>query len=163
MKYLIYLFTTVLLMADCSQLQIEKAKELYADSMQESNMTQKIAILENAIGYCPFPEIEVTQFYFKAEKSSETSEKLIFYRQALVAVSDFDDEVLLKEEQKRLNLIIGDLTKEKDKRLSDIFRKKVEYKELDRRGERREAFTYGFMGLFSLLLLWVVFTLFKKP
>ena len=162
MKYLIYLLTTIYLLADCSPLEIKKAKELYNKSMQESNMTQKIEILERAIGYCPFPEIEVTQFYFKAENSSETSEKLIFYRQALVAVSDFDDEVLLKEEQKRLNLIIGDLTKEKDKRLSDIFRKKVEYKEIDKRGERREAFTYGFMGFFFFLLLWVVFTLFKK-
>ena len=163
MKYLIYLFTTVLLMADCSQLQIEKAKELYADSMQESNMTQKIAILENALDYCPFPEIEVTQFYFKAENSSDIFEKLIFYKQALVAVSDFDDEMSLKEEQRRLNLIIGTLTKEKDKKLSDIFRKKVEYKEFDKKKEETEAFTYGFIALFSLLLLWVVFTLFKKP
>jgi len=129
MKYIIYLIIITNLYANCTNQQIQTSKEIYTKASQESNITKQIELLEESIRECNFPEIEATLFNLKAQKSIDLESKLIYYKQALVAVSNFDNEELLYQEQNRLNSIIANLTAQSEPEISELYRKKVEYSE----------------------------------
>jgi hypothetical protein len=147
----------VLLHANCTQAQIEKAQILYLQTEQTQNLKEQIDLLFQALKACYSAEIEANYLILKAEESDDVSNKIGYYKEALVSISRFQDRALILVHQDRINGILAELYEPIDKDISKIYWSKVRQK-----GDGISNFEYIVYLFGFLLLIWGILGVFRK-
>jgi hypothetical protein len=161
MKILIILCLTILLQANCTKENEEKADELFYEASQENTILRQIELLETALKVCFSYELEVSLLTLKVKQSSSDVEKLKLYDTLLESVSKIkNNDTLVKAYQKSVNKAIGLVHKKENPELSIVYEQKADAQEIV---EEKEIQGYvGWILFFFALLLYPFLDLFKK-
>jgi len=160
MRYLvsILLFFSISLALSCTPQQIEQAQALYNQTEQTQNPKEQIELLSKALNLCYSAEIEANYLILKAEEEREINQKIGYYKEALISISKFQERELILLYQDEINMILANLYEPIDKDIAKMYRSKVRSKI----EEKSRRFEYGVYLLFSLLLIWAFWGVFRK-
>ena len=162
MKIIIILCLTILLQANCIKENEEKSNELFYKANQEEVKTKQLALLKSSLEECFSYEVAYSVYNLEGEMSLDIEEKIKLYNQALESLSLIrqNDKMVLAE-QNRLNLLIAKLYEPIDKKMSTIYKSKVEAISIPKK-DSSSHLKYILFSLFLLFILWSLQPLFKK-
>lgn len=163
MKILIILYLTVFLQANCSQENTEKSNRLFYEANQEHLMTKQLELLKASLESCFSYEVAYSVYNLEAKMSSDIEQKIKLYNQALETLSLIENrDKLVLAEQNRLNLLIAKLYKPIDKKMSTLYKSKVEAISPPKQPRDFSYIKYILYLLFLLFILWSLQPLLKK-
>lgn len=156
--FVVVLMFWTFLSANCSQKQIREAEVFYTEALKNNEPKKQIELLKESLSNCYAPEIEATLLIIQAQESTTTKEKIGFYKNALVPISNFEESKIVIEHQCEINEILFDLYKNIDKEVSIIYKNKVSALCVPK---KKESDYFWIILFFILLFVWGIWNIFS--
>ena len=160
MKLLLYILLSNYLFALCTQKETAMSDKYYLQASKEQTLISQLALLDKALQSCYSPEIEATKQLIQADATPNIKEKILFYNQALISISEFEDRELIRQEENKIKKIIFKLYKDTNhQELAEVVKSKIKHIDENKPKEPR-SFLWVII-LFGGLSLWTVFNFIK--
>ena len=161
MKFIILFFLFSFISFSCSQKDLTHSNQLYSQVQNESNISKQIVLLQKANQLCYAPELEMSLLMLKAEKTTISSKKIAYYKEAIGTLDAFSDKNESQGYLDNFHCALAKLYEPIDKEVAFYYSKQVVGGCSTEKPNN--SFTYVFISFLALLLFWALFYLVKNP
>lgn len=158
MKLLLYILLSNYLFALCTQKETLMSDKYQLQASKEQTLISQLALLDKALQSCYSPEIEATKQLIQADATPNIKEKILFYNQALISISEFEDRELIRQEQNKINAIVDTLNQ---KLGNQELAKIIKSKHIDENRPKEPRSFLWVIILFGVLSIWTIFNIFR--